>query len=124
MPGGPQQHGGVAVMAAGMHGARGGRGIGCPGSLLDRQRVHVGAQHDRLAARPAAPVQHAQHTGAADAGLDHVETQPGQPLGHLRRRPVFFVAKLRMAVEILAPFRQFTRLRGYRVRDRLHRVVS
>ena len=48
--GGAEQHGGVAVMAAGVHLARHCRFVGQAGFLLDRQRVHVGAQPDHLAA--------------------------------------------------------------------------
>ncbi len=44
-----EQHGRMAVMAAGVHLAGDGRGIGLAGRLLDRQRVHVGAQSDRPA---------------------------------------------------------------------------
>ena len=44
--GGPQQHGGVPVMAAGMHLARHFRGIGQPRRFLDGQRIHIGAQAD------------------------------------------------------------------------------
>ncbi len=48
--GGAEQHGGVAVMAAGVHLARHRRAVSETGLLLDRQRVHVGAQPDHLAA--------------------------------------------------------------------------
>jgi hypothetical protein len=41
--GGAEQHGRMAVMAAGVHLARLGGGIGTPGLLLDRQAVHIGA---------------------------------------------------------------------------------
>ena len=47
--GGAEQHGGVAVMAAGMHLARHGRAMLEIGLLMDRQRVHVGAHGDDLA---------------------------------------------------------------------------
>ena len=46
---GAEQHGGVAVMAAGVHLARHRRLVRQVGRLLDRQRVHVGAQADHLA---------------------------------------------------------------------------
>ena len=45
---GAQQHGGVPVMAAGMHLAGDLGRVGHVGRLLDRQRVHVGAQADHL----------------------------------------------------------------------------
>ena len=50
---GAEQHRGVAVVAAGVHPARVPRGVGQAGRLLDRQRVHVGAQADRAAAGAA-----------------------------------------------------------------------
>ena len=43
-----QQHRGMAVMAAGMHLARRLGGVRQIGLLLDRQRIHVGAQADHL----------------------------------------------------------------------------
>ena len=50
-----QQHGGVAVMAAGVHLA-GNRGcVGLARGLADRQRVHVGAQARPSARRRACP---------------------------------------------------------------------
>ncbi len=49
-----EQHGGVPVMAAGVHLAGHGRLVGQVVRLLDRQRVHVGAQSDHLGrVRPA-----------------------------------------------------------------------
>ena len=49
-----EQHRGVAVMAAGVHLAGHGRLVGQVVRLLDRQRVHVGAQPDDLVAVAAA----------------------------------------------------------------------
>ena len=69
-----KQHGGVAVMAAGMHDACVLRGIGRAGLLQDRQRVHVGAQADR-ALRRAVPADHADHAGARQAGDDLVDAE-------------------------------------------------
>ena len=65
-----EQHGGVAVVAAGVHAAVHGRFVRELVALGDRQRVHVGAQADR--AQAAAAAHHADHAGAADAavGLD------------------------------------------------------
>ena len=69
-----EQHGGVAVMAAGMHVARRVGSVGLAGRLGDRQRVHVGAQADgRPVAVPAAD--HADDAGAADAGHDLVAAE-------------------------------------------------
>ena len=60
-----QQHGGVAVMAAGMHQAGVPRGVGNAGRLRDRQRVHVCTQADHALAGPGAA------DGADDAELAH-----------------------------------------------------
>ena len=49
---GAEQHGGMAVMAAGVHLARHRRLVRQVVRLLDRQRVHVGAQPDRLVRMP------------------------------------------------------------------------
>ena len=51
-----------------------GRGIGLAGRLVDRQRVHVGAQADRRARRRACP-DDADHAGPADAGHDLVAAE-------------------------------------------------
>ena len=67
-----EQHGGVAVMAAGVHHARPGRLVGHVVRLEDRQRVHVGAQPDRH--RAVAFAQHADHAGAADAAM-HLDAE-------------------------------------------------
>ncbi len=61
------QGGGVDVMAASMHLAGHGAGEGLAGHLVDRQRVHVGA--DREHGARAAAFDQADDTGAGDAGL-------------------------------------------------------
>ena len=50
--GGAEQHGGVAVVAAGVHLARHGRFVRDRGRFLDRERVHVRPQAHDLG-RPA-----------------------------------------------------------------------
>ena len=69
------QPGHVHVVSAGVHdryfvavriGRSGGAGVGQAGRLPDRQRVHVGAQHDR---RAVAVGQQPDHTRAADPGV-------------------------------------------------------
>ena len=61
-----EQRGGVDVVAAGMHQAGLGAGERQPGRLLDRQRVHVGADRQHRA-RPAA-LDQSHHAGPAHAG--------------------------------------------------------
>ena len=58
---GAQQHGGVAVMSAGMHAALVRGFVRYRPSLVHRQTVHVGTQADRLAT-VAAPVDDAYHS--------------------------------------------------------------
>ena len=93
-----EQHGGVAVMAAGMHHALGGGTIRNVVQLLDRQGVHVGAQADGAVA--GAVAQHADHAGHAHAAM-HLDPPgfelPGDDLGGA----VFRHAKFGMGVEIL-----------------------
>ena len=60
--GGPQEHGGVTVMAAGMHGARGLGGMGTPACLVDGQCVHVGPEVDRSVSR-GGPADCSDHPG-------------------------------------------------------------
>ena len=72
--GSAEQHGGVAVMAAGVHHAGRRRGVGRAGRLVDRQRIHVGAQADgRAGAQPAAD--DADHAGPADLGHHLVDSR-------------------------------------------------
>ena len=65
--GGAEQHGGVAVVAAGVHAAGDLAGVRQAGGFLHRQRVHVGAQADRGLA--VAVAQHADDAGLADAAM-------------------------------------------------------
>jgi len=100
-----EQHRGVAVMAAGMHLARIGRGIGQPGQLLQRQAVHVGAQADGPLARPLA-ADHPDHAGPADA-LGDLDA----PVAHVLRdecgRAMLFQPEFRMGVDVAANRREF-----------------
>ena len=99
IPGSAQQHGGVAVVAAGVHQPRLAAAIRQVGLLLHRQAVHVGAQADRLAARAA--LQHADHAGLADAPV-HLDA----PLGELGRddlrRAVLLQPDLRVGMQVAA----------------------
>src|SRR6266436_3278377 len=67
---GPQQHGGMAIMAAAVEAAGNGRAPFQIGVLFHRQRIHVCAQTDPLAARALA-LEHADHAGAAEASMPH-----------------------------------------------------
>ena len=101
---GAQQHRGMAVVTAGMHLARHGGTVGNVVRLLDRQRVHVGAQPDHPSdARPSAAADHADHAGAADPGHHLVAAEALELVGHHRRGAVHVVEKLRMGVDVAPP---------------------
>ena len=65
---GAEQRGGVAVMAAAVKAAGNGRTPRQIGVLVHRQRVHVGAQPDPLAAGALA-LEHADHAGDAEPAM-------------------------------------------------------
>ncbi len=66
--------------------------------LGQRQPIHVGAEHHRLAGVLAA--EHAQHTGLANSGAHLVEAQAVEPLGDDSGGPLLLMGELRVAVEI------------------------
>ncbi len=100
MPRRAEQHGRVAVVAAGVHAAFVARAMRELVLLVDVQRVHVGAQADR--ARTRARAQRADHAGAADAAMDF-ETEGREPVGHERRRAHFLERGLGMGVQVAPP---------------------
>ena len=104
---GPQQHGGMPVMAAGMHHARGFRGMRGACRLDDRQRVHVGAQPDDLARGIGPPPDHADNPGAADARHDLIAAEFAQAVGHDACGAMHLEQKLGVFVEIAPPCGDF-----------------
>ena len=100
-----QQHGRVAVMAASVHLACRLRGIGKIGLFLDRQRIHIGAQADHLEAAIGglAALDHADHTGLADARDYLIAAELPQTVGHECRSAVHVVEQFGMLVDIPAP---------------------
>ena len=66
--GGAEQHRRVAVMTAGVHLAVMGRAVGEIVHLLDRQRVHIGAQPDR--GRGVAAPDRADDPGSGEPAID------------------------------------------------------
>ena len=91
-------------MAAGVHLARHGRFISQTRSLFDRQRVHVGAQPDHLAARFAA-ANDADHAGSPDAGCDLVAAEALELIGDRSGGAMHVVLEFRMGVEVTPPSR-------------------
>ena len=100
---GAEQHGGVAVMAAGVHLARHGRLVRQAGRLLDRQRVHVGAQADDLAGAALAAADDADHAGAADARHHLVAAEALQLVGDAAGGAVDVVEQFGMGMQIVPP---------------------
>jgi hypothetical protein len=72
----PQQHGGVTVVAAGVHAAIVAGTVGKQVLLQQRQGIHVGAQGDGAAT--GAVAQDADHAGSRQAAMG-LDTQPGLP---------------------------------------------
>ena len=103
--GGAEQHGGMAVMAAGMHLARHRRLVRQAGRFLDRQRVHVGAQPDRLGRPCRRPVaaDDPDHAGPADARHHLVAAEALELLGHRGGGAVHVVLQLGMGMQVAPP---------------------
>ena len=103
---GAEQHRGVAVMAAGVHLAGRRRLVREVGGFHDRQRIHVGAQPDRLypAVGRLAAMDDADHAGPADAGDHLVAAEALELVRHRGRGPVHVVEQFRMRVKVVAPF--------------------
>ena len=86
-----------AVSAGGMAGVSQSR------SLLNWQRVHVGAEQH---GRSFAVAQQTDHTGSADAGRDLI-SMPLQPCGSDPRRSTFRHRKLGVGVNVFVDLFQF-----------------
>ena len=104
--GSTEQHRGVAVMAAGVHHAGRLRGVRQIGLLLDRQRIHVGAQPDHLhvafAGRLVA-LDDADDAGAAEPGGDLVAAEFPQAIRHECCSAVDVVQQFGIFMDIPAP---------------------
>src|SRR5450432_122535 len=102
---GPEQHGGVAIMAAAVEAAWNGRAPFQIGVLFHRQRIHVGTQTDPLAARALAP-EYADHAGAAEAAM-HLDAPLRQLVGDDPRGADFLETDLGMRMQIPADRGEF-----------------
>jgi hypothetical protein len=111
-----EQHGGVAVVTAGMHHAGLGRFVWQLVRFHDRQCVHVGAQPDRH--RAVALAQHTDDTGATDCTV-HLDAERFQLSCHDVRGAMLLEAELGVCVEILADRGQL-RMIGLDAVERAH----
>ena len=93
----------MAVMAAGMHLPDMLRDMGEAVLLLDRQRIHIGAQANG-ARRIAAP-ERADHAGPGQAAM-HLAAEFGELGGHDLGGAVFLVGQLRMGMDVAADLGQ------------------
>jgi len=93
----------VAVVAAGVHLAGHGRTIRQPGQLLDRERIHVGAQPDDFVGLSLAATNDADHAGAADAGDDLVAAERLELVGDDAGGAMDVEAELWMGVQVAPP---------------------
>ena len=112
--GGAQQHGGVAVMAAGMHAALVLADVIEGIDFRDRQRVHVGADADAAAGivlAAALAVDAGHDAGLAQAPV-HGQAQGGEICGDFVAGAVLFVLELRIGVQIAAKTEQCAEVRS------------
>ncbi|EKD60278.1 MAG: hypothetical protein ACD_54C00840G0001, partial [uncultured bacterium] len=90
-------------MTASMHLAWHLAGIGHPGLLMDRQRVHVGAQPDHPASRVGLALDHHHNTGAANALGHFIAAETPAEFSHLGGGAMHVKQQLGVLVEILPP---------------------
>ena len=102
--GGAEQHGGVAVMAAGMHAAGDLAAMRQVGFFVHRQAVHIGAQADGGGA--GAFAQHADHAGAANAAM-HFNAPGCELLGDDFGGAEFFQPQFGVGVQVPADGGEF-----------------
>ena len=105
MPGRAEQHGGVAVVTAGMHLVGDRRGVVEFVLLLQVQRIHVGAQADRLLPRLPA-LQGADHAGGGEPAMD-LDAPRLQLVGDDLRGPLLLEGRLGMAMDVAADGGEF-----------------
>ena len=93
-----QQHGGVPVMATGMHLASGARSVSQIGCLMNGKRVHVGPDADGA---PAASFDKRSDNACAGNTRRHRKAELAEFLGNNLARPEFLKAKFRMHVQVM-----------------------
>ena len=98
----PEQHGRMAVMAAGMHLAGVFRCIGLAGDFIEGERIHVGSQANRLSFAVAS-ANDADDAGPADAGGNLVDAEAPQLVRDKCRGLVDIEHQFRILVQMAAP---------------------
>src|SRR5262249_16445636 len=96
-----EQHGRVAVVAAGVHAPGMRRLVRDVGGLVHRQAVPVGPQADRAAARALPALDYADHAGLRDPAV-HFDAPSRQPLGDDLRGAALLERELRVRVNVAA----------------------
>ena len=119
MLGRTQQHGGMAVVTAGMHLVGDRRGVVELVLFLQVQRIHVGAQADRLLPRPRA-LEGADHAGGGEPAMD-LDAPRGELVGDDLRGARLLEGSLGMAMDVAADGGQLGRQAGQTIgRDMGH----
>src|SRR6266511_3949502 len=111
----------MAVMPPGMHLSRHRRFVRHVASLLDRQRIHIGAYSDDSAISLAA-ANDADHAGASDSGHHLVAAEALELLGDGGGGAVHVVKEFGMGVDVMPPGGDLAVHGGNAVDDR-HQVI-
>ena len=113
--GGPQKHGHMAVMAAGVHLAGHGRGMGGARGLDNRQGIHVGAQADGGAR--TLTVDEGDDAGSGDAFVNLVHPDLAQAVRDEGGGLDAVKAQLGVGMQVAPPGLHFRAIRGDTIED-------
>ena len=112
---GAQQHGDMAVMAAGMHLAGQGGTVVCAGDLINRQGIHIGAQANG-GTRPL-PVDDGHDAGRGDAFVEFIHPEFPQAVGDEGSGDVTIESQLGVLVQMASPGRHVCGIIGDTVQN-------
>lgn len=104
--GGAEQHGGVGVVATGVHDTGVGGGETVRGSLHDGQRVHIGPDGD---GRPVRITQVADDTGSSHPGANGYAADLAERISHEGGGARLLKAKLRVGMDVTPETHEFVR---------------
>jgi hypothetical protein len=119
--GGAEQHRRVPVVAAGVHAAVMGRAVGEIVQLLDRQRVHIGAQPNRTGR--IAVANGADHPGAGEPAV-YLAPELGQPGRDEVSGALLGKSELRMGMNIASDRSQLVVIVEHLGKDRHVRLFA